>query len=239
MGPVRQPALELQKERHMVDASGAVADLVAGNIEIMRQLHRRALHGMAQADLSDGGISGRYRPGVDRHRVDILQQDRVRADLHHVGADTPQMRRGAQAAHDAADAQRVGDRLAQAVALGQFEIGDGAGLVAADLKGDDDEIRAAQRAALFRCGFDARLDAERRDHLAGDDSAFLQPQRIDVHQRDRRARQSGALQYVANNVLHEHCRAGADESDPEFMWHCPAFPVIGFEQFPSLSQTRE
>jgi hypothetical protein len=44
------------------------------------------------------------------------------------------------APHDAADAERVGDGLAQAELLGHLEIGDGAGLVAADLEADDDEI---------------------------------------------------------------------------------------------------
>ena len=36
----------------------------------------------------------------------------------------PQMRHGAQAAHDAADAERVGDGLAQVVLLGHLEIDD-------------------------------------------------------------------------------------------------------------------
>ena len=55
-----------------------------------------------------------------------------------------QMRHGAEAAHDAADAERVGDGLAQAVLLRHFEIGDRAGLVAADLEGDDDEVGACR-----------------------------------------------------------------------------------------------
>ncbi len=47
--------LELQEERHVVDAGGAVADLADGNVEVARQLIGRALHRMAQANLTDGG----------------------------------------------------------------------------------------------------------------------------------------------------------------------------------------
>ena len=64
------------------------------------------------------------------------------------------MGNGAQAAHDAADAERVGNGLAQAVFLRHLEVGHGAGLVAADLEGDDHEIRLVQRPALIGKGFD-------------------------------------------------------------------------------------
>ena len=123
------------------------------------------------------------------------------------------MRHGAEAAHDAADAERVGDGLAQAVFLRHLEIGDRAGLVAADLEGDDDEIGAVERLALVGIGLDRGRHAERRDQLAGDDLALFEPLRVDVHQRDRRAGQRRALQHVADDVLHEHGRAGADEGD--------------------------
>ena len=66
------------------------------------------------------------------------------------------MRHGAQTAHDAADAERVRDRLPQAEPLGDLEIGDGAGIVAADLERDDDEIGALERAALVASGFRSR-----------------------------------------------------------------------------------
>ena len=123
------------------------------------------------------------------------------------------MRHGAQAAHDAADAERVGDGLAQAVFLRHFEIGDGAGLVAADLESNDDEIGAFQRLALVGIGLNPWPWHQASCKLAGDDLGFSQAFRIDVHQGDRRAGQRGALQDVADDVLHEHGRAGADEGD--------------------------
>ncbi|MCY1549960.1 hypothetical protein D9M68_861690 [compost metagenome] len=52
------------------------------------------------------------------------------------------MGHGAQAAHDASDAQRIGNGLAQIVLFGHLEIDDGRGLIAANLEADDDEVRA-------------------------------------------------------------------------------------------------
>ena len=64
----------------------------------------------------------------------------------------PQHRHRAQAAHDTAHAKRIGDGLAQAVLFGDVEICDGAGLVPADLKGGNHEIRAVQRGAAVGVG---------------------------------------------------------------------------------------
>ena len=57
-------------------------------------------------------------------------------------------------AEDAADAERIGDRLAQAISLRNVEVRDGRRLVAADLHHQDDEVRAAQRFAPIERGFD-------------------------------------------------------------------------------------
>ena len=62
-------------------------------------------------------------------------------------AHVEQHRDGAQAAHDAADAERVGDRLAQAEPLRHLEVGHGARLVAADLDHVDRVVGAVERGA--------------------------------------------------------------------------------------------
>ncbi len=168
---------------------------------------------MAQAHLLDRRVFLGDRPGVHRHRVDILQHDRVRADRHHVLADRPQMRHRAQGAHDAADPERIGDGVAQAVFLRHLEIGDRARLVAADLEGDDDEVGSLECRPLLGMGLDPRRRAERGGELVGDDGRFFQPLLVRVHQRDGRAGQCRPLQYVADNVLHEYGRARANERD--------------------------
>src|SRR5271169_6987903 len=125
----------------MINARGAIPNLAERNVEIVRELHRRALDGMTEADLANRGISRRDRPCIDRHRVDVLQQDRIWTDREHVLTDRPEMRHGSKAAHDAADAQRIGDRLPEAEALGDLEMRYRAGSVAADLERRDHEIR--------------------------------------------------------------------------------------------------
>ena len=45
--------LELEVEGHVVDARRAIADFVVGNVEIVRQLHGRALHRVAETHLLD------------------------------------------------------------------------------------------------------------------------------------------------------------------------------------------
>ena len=135
----------------------------------------------------------------------------MRADGEHVLADRPQMRHGAQPAHDAANAQRVGNRLAQAEFLRHLEIGHRARFVPADLEGYYNEIGALQRPALVAMGLDLRANAKARNELARDELGFGEPLRIDVHQREGGIGKRGMLQRVADDVLHEHRRTGTDE----------------------------
>ena len=125
--------------------------------EIMRQFLDRVLHRMAQPDLLHLRIAFGNRPGVDRHRIDVLQHGCGRADSSHVLGELPQVRHRAEPSHDTANAESVGDRLAQTVAPGHFEIGHRTGLVPPDLERDDDEIRALDRPALVGVGLDAGI----------------------------------------------------------------------------------
>ena len=124
---------EIQEEGDMVDPRHAVADIRHRNVEVMRQLEQCVRHRMAQTDSPDIRKPFPDGPAIDRHRVHILQHHRVRAELFHVGTEVPQEGHGAKPAHDPADAERVGDGLAKSVFLRDLEIGDCAGLVAADL----------------------------------------------------------------------------------------------------------
>ncbi len=158
----------------MVDAGRAVADFLVGNVEVMRQLHGRALHRVAEADLLDRRIFLRNRPGVDRHRVHVLQHDRLGADGEHVLADLPQVRHGAKPAHDAADAERVGDRLAQSrtsSALSKSVTVQGS--YPPIWKATTTKSGAGQRLALVGIGLGPRLGAQRRNQLVDDDRRFL------------------------------------------------------------------
>ena len=66
---------------------------------------------MTQTDHANGGGAGNC-PTEDRHRIHVLQEQCIGAELLQVAAHLEEDRNGAQPAHDAADSDRVGDRLA-------------------------------------------------------------------------------------------------------------------------------
>ena len=120
----------------------------------------------------------------------------------------------AQAAHDPADAERVGDRLAQAVLLRHLEVGDGARLVAADLDHVDRVVGAVERGAPVGGGGDLRLGASSA-------SATRRATSSDVASRSASMSNSAISRLgelivsedVAEQVAREHRAARADEDD--------------------------
>ena len=149
-------ALELEVEGHMVDAGAEVVDRFDRHADIARQLAGGVLHAVAQPDGLD--LSGAVdRPAVHRHRVDVLQECHIGAELFHVAAHVQQHRDGAQPTEDPADAQRVGDRLAQAILLGNLKVDHRRGLVAADLDHADRVIGTVERFAAVGGGLDGRV----------------------------------------------------------------------------------
>ena len=62
----------------------SVVDLVLGHVHVAGDQVQGGLHAVAQADERDVGRA--QRPADHGHRVDIVQQQRVRAELLHVVA---------------------------------------------------------------------------------------------------------------------------------------------------------
>ena len=83
---------------------------------------------------------------VHGHRVGVVQQPRVRADLRHVRGDAGEHGEGPQAPEDAADADGVGDGLVQPVAGRDVEVAHG-GVVHPHLDHVDDVVGAVERRA--------------------------------------------------------------------------------------------
>ena len=117
----------------MVDPRHQVLELRLLDPEYARELGGGVLDRVAQSDRADRARLG-DRPAQHRHRVDVLEKQCIRAQLLHVAADVEQDRDRTQTAHDPADAEGVGDRLANPVALGDDEVDDRRGIQAADLK---------------------------------------------------------------------------------------------------------
>ena len=186
------------------------------HLQFPQQARHAGLHRVAQADRPHRAVA-QHRAGHHRHRVGVVQQPRLRRRLLHVPRQVEHHRNGAQRAEDAADPQRVANGLTQAVALGHLEVDHRARLVTAHLNGVDHEVGVAQR-RLPRSGAQVGLDpgaagvevavqgGEHRLRLA-------QALGVDVVQGDGGVAQRLGQQAVADDVLDEHGRAGADEGD--------------------------
>jgi hypothetical protein len=193
---------ELEVERQVVDAGAAILERV--DAEVGREVTGGALHRLAEADGADraGPCDG---PAGHRHRVHVLEQHRVGADVLHVAAHVEQQGNRAQAAHDPADPERVADRLAQAEALRHVEVDDGGRFVAADLEHRQDVVGAVECYSAIERRLDR--DAAIRRHALG----CAQPVGFDVHQRDRQALgQFGKARDVADQRAREDRRARTD-----------------------------
>ena len=85
---------------------------------------------MAETDGLDRGAA-QHRAGEHRHRVRVVQKPGVRSDLFDVARKVEHDRDRPQRPEDAADAECVGDGLAQAELLRDLEVDDGGGFIAA------------------------------------------------------------------------------------------------------------
>ena len=112
---------EVQIERHVVDAGALVGDVLVRNVDHLGELLRRALHAVTEADRADRAGAA-DRPAIHRHRIDVLQEDRIRTMLLHQPAVFEKHRNRAKSAHDAADAEGIADRLAESVLLRNLEV---------------------------------------------------------------------------------------------------------------------
>ena len=215
-------ALEPQVEGEVVDPGAEVVDLVGWDADVDGDVAHGRLHRVAQADALDRG-SPVDRPAADRHWIHVLEQPGIRAELLHVAAEREQDRNRAKPAHDAADAERVGDRLPQAELLRYLEVDDCSRPVTADLEHRHDVVRSVDRLALVERRPDPGLRPELLHETTGDDVRGLEAVLVDVHEDElRRVAQRRVGEDVRHQVLREHGRAGPDESDRR---HCPRFTL--------------
>ena len=80
-------ALEPQDEGLVVDARAEERHLLERDVHELRQLGGRVLDGVAQPDDPLQRRAGVGRPAQHRHRVRVVQEPRVRAELGHVVGD--------------------------------------------------------------------------------------------------------------------------------------------------------
>ena len=135
---------DLQQPGHVVDARDLpLHPFVIGHAKAFQQSARADLHAMAQADGLDAG-QAEHRACQSAHGVGVVQKPGVRADFLHVPGKIQHHGDGAKRAEDAANAQGVGDGLAQAVLFGHLKVRDRAGVIQAHLDGVDHIVGPAQ-----------------------------------------------------------------------------------------------
>ena len=91
------------------------------------------------------------------HGVGVVKEKGARTNGRHIVGKVLKNRDGAQCAEDAADSEGVGNGLAKTILLGHLKIGNGAGLIKADLNGINYKISAAQ---CITAVFDAKILAD-------------------------------------------------------------------------------
>ncbi|KPK59262.1 MAG: hypothetical protein AMK73_08760 [Planctomycetes bacterium SM23_32] len=207
-------ALEPQHPALVVDARHQVADLVVGHADPAGQLHRGALHAVAEADVADPRRL-RMQPREHGHGVRVVDQQGVGAEALDVPAEVKLRRRGAQEAEDAPRADGVRHVLVHAVAARDVHLG-GVGLApvgaASDRDRRDDEVRPRQQLSAFggaehRCRQPVPLDGPA--HVARD---ARQAVTVDVAEGNGRVLEGRAGQDIYREAASE-AATGADDHD--------------------------
>jgi hypothetical protein len=196
----------------MVHARTAVGDLLERDADQVAQVDHGPVHGVAQAEHLQGRRDRAEVPDVHRHRVGVVEQPGVRADLEHVAGQVTEEGEGAQATEHAADAEGVRDRLPDAEPFRDVEVGE-RGRVPADRHGVDHEVRAVERGAAVGARDHLGRRAVLPDGGPGDRLGQGEPTRVEVVQHDPGGGQGGFRQQVAEQLPGELDRAGADETD--------------------------
>ena len=115
-------ALEAEEEREVVDARDVVVELAGRDAEVGGELGGGVLHASGTARRVRIGLAAASAQHSIAIGLTYWSSSASGQSCLHVAAHVEQHGDGAQAAHDPADAERVGDRLAQAEALGDVEV---------------------------------------------------------------------------------------------------------------------
>src|SRR5258708_12331998 len=123
-----------------------------------------------------------HGPAVDRHRIYIVEQQRIRGKLVHVITQSQQNRDRPQTAEHTAGSKRIAHTLLYAILLRNVDV-QLIGIQSALLKRRNDETRISDGLTSIRRRLDARLESAPINERLHQFAAAFQPYRIDVHER--------------------------------------------------------
>jgi hypothetical protein len=203
-------ALEAKEPCLVIDARDQEVHFVVGHAELARQHAGRVLHAVAEADSRDAETI--QVPAAHRHRVGVVDQERLGAQLRHVDSQAAIDRRRAKKAEDVARPERVANRLVESIAARNLDI-ESIGIETANLEGDDNMRCAVQGTAAVGRGLDPGRIAMVIDQLAGGAGGALQPVGVDIHQGDGGVAQLGEAQQISHQAERKNVAAGANDCD--------------------------
>ena len=216
-----------EKEGDMVDAGREIIDVGDILAKAIGKMGGCVLYAVAETNGPDARSNLLDRPAIDRHRVDVLHEQGIRAHFFHIAADRFENGNGAKPAEDTADPERIGDGLPETMPFRDLEVSHRGRLIAADLHHQDDEIRTFQRLPAIKRRLDAHLvELKRLAEPAGNDLGGFQALRIDVEEADGVIATAATGKDVAQDILGKDGAAGTDQAD---LWHEGISAWNGFE----------
>ena len=99
--------LEAEEERLVVEPCGENGDLLGRHPDELREILRRVLHRVAEADDVLRRRAAVDEPAQHRHRVRVVEQPRFRTELGHLVSEREHVIRCAQRPEDPPDPERV------------------------------------------------------------------------------------------------------------------------------------
>ena len=203
-------ATEAQHPCLVVDAGADVADLLVRHSERAGQHPGGALHAVAQ---SDGLQAERVQvAGGHRHRVRVVDEDRVRAHLEGVGGDRLVRRHRAQEPEDPTGTDGVAHGLVDTVLPRDLHV-PSVRLHPTHLEGDDHEVGVGQSRPAVGGLDDLGVEPVVRDQLAGRIGDRGELLGVDVHQAQPGVAQGREAEQVADEPEREDVATGADDGD--------------------------
>ena len=124
-----------------------------------------------------------------------------------------QHRDRAQTTHDAADAQGVGNGLAQTILLGDLKIDHRARLVATDLEHGDHIVGPIHRFAPIGRRLDGRVGIQGFVDLVGHNRRSAQPLGVDVEEAEGAILQFGIAEDITHQILGKDGTTGTDKGN--------------------------
>ena len=172
-------------EALVVEARGPELDPLQRHPDRPREERVRVADAVADADDVRGGQARTApdAPGHHRHRVRVVEQEAVGAPLDHLVGHLDHDRDRAETPHDAADADRVADRLAQPERLRDVEVGPRR-RVPADLDLVDQVVGAVERRRPRLVRRDPVPGVRALDELVGREERVGQAFGVDVVEGD-------------------------------------------------------